>query len=33
MTNFTSQDFKIGMRWMLQPETPVYAPPPLMRRG
>ncbi len=36
LNNFTSQDFKIGMRWMLQPEqvvpAPVYAPP-LMRRG
>ena len=26
-----SHDFKLGMRWMLQPE-PVYQPP-LMRRG
>jgi opacity protein-like surface antigen len=32
LTNFDSHDFKIGMRWMLQPE-PVYSPPPLMRRG
>jgi opacity protein-like surface antigen len=43
--NFSSSDFKIGMRWMMQPEViapqPVYAPPPpayqppppLMRRG
>ena len=31
LTNIDSHDFKIGMRWMLQPE-PVY-PPPLMRRG
>jgi opacity protein-like surface antigen len=29
LTNFTSQDFKLGMRWLLQPE----APAPLMRRG
>jgi opacity protein-like surface antigen len=29
LTNFTSQDFKIGMRWLLQQE----APAPLMRRG
>jgi opacity protein-like surface antigen len=36
LTSFTSHDFKIGMRWMLQPDQvapPVYAPPPLMRRG
>ena len=35
LNTFTSQDFKIGMRWMLQPEqvAPAYAPPPLMRRG
>jgi opacity protein-like surface antigen len=31
-TNYYSQDLKIGMRWMLQPE-PVYAPPPLIRKG
>ncbi len=35
--NMTSQDFKIGLRWMLNaPDTtPIYAPPPtpLMRRG
>jgi opacity protein-like surface antigen len=29
LTDFTSQDIKIGMRWLLQPE----APAPLMRRG
>ena len=29
--DFDSHDFKLGMRWMLQPE-PVYQPP-LMRRG
>jgi len=28
----TSQDFKIGVRWMLQPEQPTYAPP-IMRKG
>jgi opacity protein-like surface antigen len=35
MTNFDSHDLKLGMRWLLQPEppAPVYAPPPLMRRG
>jgi opacity protein-like surface antigen len=38
LNSLTSQDFRIGMRWMLQPETiappPVYTPPPpLMRRG
>jgi opacity protein-like surface antigen len=36
MTNFTSQDIKLGVRWMLQPDVvaPVYSPPPpLMRRG
>jgi opacity protein-like surface antigen len=36
LESFTSHDFKIGMRWMLQPEPvvqPTYAPPPLMRRG
>jgi opacity protein-like surface antigen len=29
LTDFVSQDIKLGMRWMLQPEPP----PPLMRRG
>jgi opacity protein-like surface antigen len=33
MSNFNSNDFRIGLRWMLQPEQPVYAPPPLMRKG
>ena len=37
LTDFTSQDIKLGLRWMLQPEPvapPVYSPPPvLMRRG
>jgi opacity protein-like surface antigen len=32
LTNFDSLDFKLGMRWMFQPETPVYAPP-LIRKG
>jgi opacity protein-like surface antigen len=37
--NINSQDFKIGLRWALQPEPvyvppPIYTPPPpLMRRG
>jgi hypothetical protein len=31
-TNYYSQDIKIGMRWMLQPEAvPAYAP--IMRKG
>src|SRR5581483_9151459 len=32
--NLDSHDFKLGMRWMFQPEqaAPVYAPP-LMRKG
>jgi opacity protein-like surface antigen len=30
--NITSHDVKLGVRWMLNPE-PVYAPPPLMRKG
>jgi opacity protein-like surface antigen len=34
MTNFDSHDIKIGMRWMLAPDVPVYAPSPtLSRRG
>jgi opacity protein-like surface antigen len=32
LTNFESQDFKIGLRWMLLPEQPVYTPP-LVRKG
>jgi len=35
LKSFDSHDFKIGVRWMLQPDPapqPVYAPP-LMRRG
>jgi opacity protein-like surface antigen len=31
LTNMSSSDFRIGMRWMLQPEQP--AVPVLMRRG
>jgi hypothetical protein len=31
-TNYYTQDIKIGMRWMLQPE-PVYVPPPIIRKG
>jgi opacity protein-like surface antigen len=34
MTDLVSHDFKIGMRWMLnEPAQPVFAPPPLMRKG
>jgi opacity protein-like surface antigen len=34
LTSFDSHDIKIGMRWMLAPDAPVYAPPPtLSRRG
>jgi opacity protein-like surface antigen len=32
LTNFDSLDLKVGMRWMFQPEAPVYAPP-LIRKG
>jgi opacity protein-like surface antigen len=31
MRNFYSNDFRIGMRWMLQQDTP--PPPPLIRKG
>jgi opacity protein-like surface antigen len=31
--NLTSQDLMLGVRWMLQPEAPAYAPPPLIRKG
>jgi opacity protein-like surface antigen len=31
MTHFWSNDFRIGMRWLLQPEAP--PPPPLIRKG
>lgn len=30
--HITSHDLKLGVRWMLAPE-PVYAPPPLVRKG
>ena len=35
LRDMTSQDFRIGLRWMLQPDIiPVMAPPPpLMSRG
>ncbi len=32
LTDFNSLDLKLGMRWMFQPEQPVY-PPPLVRKG
>jgi opacity protein-like surface antigen len=32
LTNFDSLDFKLGMRWMFQPEAPSY-PQPLIRKG
>jgi opacity protein-like surface antigen len=32
LTNFDSLDFKLGMRWLFQPEAPVYSPP-LIRKG
>ena len=32
LTNFDALDLKIGMRWMFQPEAPVYSPP-LIRKG
>ena len=32
LTNFDSIDFKLGMRWLFQPEVPAYAPP-LIRKG
>jgi opacity protein-like surface antigen len=31
--NIQSHDIMLGVRWMLQPEAPVYAPPPLIRKG
>jgi hypothetical protein len=31
--NITSHDFKLGMRWNLDSPQPVYAPPPLVRKG
>ena len=32
LTNFDSLDLKVGMRWLFQPEAPVYSPP-LIRKG
>lgn len=34
LNNTNSWDFRIGLRWMLQPDlVPMMAPPPLMSRG
>jgi opacity protein-like surface antigen len=33
MTNFISNDFRIGLRFLLQPEAPLLPPPPLVRKG
>jgi opacity protein-like surface antigen len=34
LKDLTSQDFRIGLRWMLQPAAPTFlAPPPVMSRG
>ena len=34
LNNTNSWDFRIGLRWMLQPDmVPLMAPPPLMSRG
>jgi hypothetical protein len=34
LDNTNSWDFRIGLRWMLQPDVvPVMAAPPLMSRG
>ena len=33
LRDMTSQDFRIGFRWMLQPEPAPIAMPPLMSRG
>jgi len=34
LSDLTSHDLKIGMRWLLnEPAQPVYAPPPIMRKG
>jgi opacity protein-like surface antigen len=32
LTNFDSLDFRLGFRWLFQPEVPLYAPP-LVRKG
>jgi len=29
----TSHDVKLGVRWNFESEQPVYAPPPLVRKG
>ena len=31
--NLTSHDFKLGIRWMLEPSPSYSMPPPLMRKG
>ena len=31
--HISSHDFKLGVRWMLEPPVQQYQPPPLMRRG
>jgi opacity protein-like surface antigen len=36
LDHFTSNDFRVGFRWLLQPDVPAPAytpPPPLMRKG
>jgi len=34
LTDLTSHDLKLGVRWLLnEPVQPVYAPPPIMRKG
>ena len=31
--DITSNDLKLGVRWNFESEQPVYAPPPLVRKG
>jgi hypothetical protein len=31
--DITSHDLKFGVRWNLESPQPVYAPPPLVRKG
>jgi hypothetical protein len=31
--DITSHDLKLGVRWNLDSPQPVYAPPPLVRKG
>src|SRR5262249_47421606 len=31
--HITSQDVKLGVRWMFAPAEPAYGPPPLVRKG